>query len=173
MIRNYLLIAFRSLRKNKGHAFINVAGLALGITCSIVIFLIIRFELSYDNYHADNERIFRIATEFTKSDPKGYSAGITYVLPDAIRQDFADLEYVAFVDANLYDPVIAITHDDGTVDRFKETKVVFTDPEYFKIFDYSWIEGNNEALQKEKTVVLTASLAKKIFWQHVCPQQSF
>ncbi|HEX6223632.1 MAG TPA: ABC transporter permease, partial [Chryseolinea sp.] len=163
MIRNYLLIAFRSLRKNKGHAFINVAGLALGITCSIVIFLIIRFELSYDNYHADNERIFRIATEFTKSDPKGYSAGITYVLPDAIRQDFADLEYVAFVDANLYDPVIAITHDDGSVDRFKETKVVFTDPEYFKIFDYSWIEGNNEALQKEKTVVLTASLAKKYF----------
>ena len=163
MLRNYLLIAFRSLRKNKGHAFVNVAGLALGITCSIVIFLIIRFELSYDNYHVDNDRIFRIATEFTKSEPHGHSAGITYPLPAALRQDFADLEYVAIVDANLYDPVIAITHENGIVDRFKEKKVVFTDPEYLKMFNYSWIEGNSDALQKEKTVVLTASLAKKYF----------
>ena len=83
--------------------------LHLGITCSIVIFLIVRFELSYDNYHDQSHRIFRIVTEYTKSDPKGYSSGITYTLPDAIRQDFADLEYVAIVDANLYDPVIAIT----------------------------------------------------------------
>ncbi len=75
MFRNYLLIAFRSLRKNKGHAFVNVAGLALGITCSIVIFLIIRFELSYDNYHDESHRIFRIVTEFTKSDPNGHSVG--------------------------------------------------------------------------------------------------
>ena len=163
MFRNYLLIAFRSLRKNKGHAVVNVAGLALGITCTIVIFLIVRFELSYDNYHDQSHRIFRVVTEYIKSDPKGYSSGITYRLPDAIRQDFADLEYVAIVDANLYDPVIAITQPDGTVDRFKEGKVVFTDPEYLKMFHYSWIEGNSDALQKEKTVVLTASLAKKYF----------
>src|SRR5688572_33022813 len=114
MFQNYVLIAFRSLRKNKGHAFVNVAGLALGITCSIVIFLIIRFELSYDNYHPDSNRIFRIATVFTKSEPNGHSSGITYPLPAALRQDFADLEYVTIVDANHYDPVIAITHEDGS-----------------------------------------------------------
>ena len=111
MFRNYLLIAFRSLRKNKGHAFVNVAGLALGITCSIVIFLIMRFELSYDNYHDQSHRIFRVVTEYYQIGSKGSFAGITYTLPAAIRQDFADLEYVAIVDANLYDPVIAITQE--------------------------------------------------------------
>ena len=163
MLRNYLLIALRSLKKNKGHAVVNIAGLALGITCSIVIFLIVRFELSYDNYHDQRNRIFRIVTEYTKSEPYGHSSGMTYPLPEAMRQDFADLEYVAIVDANLYDPVIGITKEDGTVDRYKESKVVFVDPEYLKMFRYSWIEGNSDALLKEKTVVLTASLAKKYF----------
>ena len=137
MLRNYLLIAFRSLIKNKGHAFVNVTGLALGITCSIVIFLIVRFELSYDNYHDQGDRIFRVVTEYTKSEPKGYSSGMTYPLPEALRRDFADLEYVAIVDANLYDPVIGITKKDGIVERYKEKNVVFVDPEYFKMFRYN------------------------------------
>ena len=163
MIRNYFLIALRSIRKNRGHAVINVLGLALGITCSIVIFLIVRFELSYDNYHPEAERIYRIVTEFTKSEEPHYNSGITYPLPDALRQDFAELDYVSIVDANLYDPVIALPAKNGIVARFKEAKVVFTDPEYLKMFHFEWVEGNDEALKNEKTVVLTASLAKKYF----------
>lgn len=163
MLRNYFLIAIRSIRKNRGHAIINVFGLALGITCSIVIFLIIRFELSYDTFHSDGDRIYRVVTEFTKSEKPGYTSGITYRLPDVLRQDFAELDHVAIVDANLYDPVVAITKEDGAVVRFKETKVVFTDPEYLKMFHFDWIEGNSGALNREKTVVLTASLAKKYF----------
>jgi putative ABC transport system permease protein len=163
MIRNYFLIALRSIRKNRGHAVINVLGLALGITCSIVIFLIMRFELSYDNYHSEGDRIYRIVTEFTKSEKPNYSSGITYPLPEALRQDFGDLEYVSIVDGNLYDPVIAIPAKDGTAARFKESNVVFTDPEYLKMFHHEWIEGNDDALNVEKTVVLTASLAKKYF----------
>lgn len=163
MFRNYLLIALRSIRKNRAHAIINVLGLALGITCSIVIFLIVRFELSYDNYHSKGNRIYRIVTEYTKSEKTGYSSGMTYPLPEALRQDFAELEQVALVDGNLYDPVVSIVKNNGAVDRFKESKVIFTDPEYFKMFNHELIEGNDNALQKEKTVVLTSSLARKYF----------
>jgi putative ABC transport system permease protein len=163
MLKNYLLIAFRSIQKNKGHALINVAGLALGITCSIVIFLIVRFETSYDNFHDDEDRIFRIATTFTKSATPGFNSGITYPLPEAMRQDFPDLEYVSIVDANLYNPVIAVTDDEGEVNRFKESKVAFVDPEYFKIFKYEWVEGNDKALDKEKTLVISQSIARKYF----------
>src|SRR5688572_11834094 len=119
MFRNYLLIALRSIRKNRAHAIINVLGLALGITCSIVIFLIVRFELSYDNYHSKGNRIYRIVTEYTKSEKTGYSSGMTYPLPEALRQDFAELEQVALVDGNLYDPVVSIVKNNGAVDRFK------------------------------------------------------
>jgi hypothetical protein len=140
-----------------------VLGLALGITCSIVIFLILRFELSYDDFHAEGDRTYRIVTEYTKSEKPGYNAGITYPLPEALRQDFAELDHVTIVDGNLYDPVISVTSKDGSVDRFKEANVVFVDPEYLQMFHHVWIEGNPSALNREKTVVLTESLSKKYF----------
>ncbi len=163
MLRNYFLIAIRSIIKNRAHTIINVLGLALGITCSIVIFLILRFELSYDNFHPEGDLTYRIVTEYNKTEKLGYSSGMTYPLPEALRRDFAELEYVALVDGNLYDPVVAITRQDGSVDRFKESKVVFTDPEYLTMFHHEWIEGAANALDREKTVVLTESVAKKYF----------
>lgn len=163
MLRNYFLIAIRSITKNRTHTIINVLGLALGITCSIVIFLILRFELSYDNFHPEGDRTYRIVTEISKGGNSNFTSGMTYPLPETLRNDFAELEYVTIVDGNLYDPVIAVTKSDGSVDRFKESNVVFTDPEYLKMFHHEWIEGNADALQKEKTVVLTESLAKKYF----------
>jgi putative ABC transport system permease protein len=162
MFKNYLITTLRSLWKNRSHTLINVLGLSLGISCSLLIFLIIRFELSYDTYHPNRENIYRVVTEF-KGENTGYTAGITYPLPPALRQDFADPKYVIIVDANLSNPVIAVTQADGTVDRYKEERVTFTDPEYFKMFKYEWIAGTEDALKNEKTVVLTESVAKKYF----------
>jgi putative ABC transport system permease protein len=163
MIRNYLISNFRALWKNRSHTIINLLGLSLGITCSILIFLIVKFELSYDQYHPDKERIYRIATEFIRDEGPGYNAGITYMLPPALRHDFADPEYVVMIDANMGAPVITVTEHDGTVHRYKENKAAFVDPDYFKLFHYEWIAGNATALTREKTVVLTSSLAKKYF----------
>lgn len=163
MLRSYFIIILRSVNKNRGHALVNVIGLALGMTCSLVIFLIVYFELSYDQHHDDVSRIYRVVTEFTKSEKTGHSAGITYALPDAMREDFSELESITIVDGNLYPPVISVTKSDGFPDRFKEEGAVFVDPEYFELFKYEWVEGNASALQQEKSVVLTLQLAQKYF----------
>jgi putative ABC transport system permease protein len=163
MIKNYFISHIRALWRNRSHAFINMFGLSMGITCSIIIFLIIRFELSFDNYHPEGNNIYRIVTEYINREDPGFNAGVTYPLPPALREDFADLEYVTIVDSNFGDPVITIARDNGTSDKYKEKKVTFADPEYFKIFHYDWIAGNEDALKKEKTVVLTASVARKYF----------
>lgn len=167
MLQNYFTIILRSLHKNRGHALVNVFGLALGMTCSLVIFLIVYFELSYDQHHADADRIYRVVTEYSKSDKVGYSSGITYALPEALRQDFAELEAITIVDGNLFPPVISLSRSNGVLDRFKEGGVVFVDPEYFKLFNYEWIEGNASALHQEKSVVLTSRLAKKYFGDEI------
>lgn len=162
MIRNYILTALRALKKNSTHTFINVTGLALGITCAIVIFLIVRFELSYDKAQPDGDRIYRVVTAFTNAD-NSYTSATTYPIAEALRQDFPDLEYVALVDRNLSDPVISVNRDDGSVVKFKEKNVAFVDPEYLKMFHHHWLDGNDDALKNEKTVVLTSSIAKKYF----------
>ena len=162
MLRNYFLIALRSIAKNRAHTIINVLGLALGTTCSIVIFLILRFELSYDNFHTEGDRTYRIVTEYNKTEKLGYSSGMTYPLPEALRQDFAELEHVAIVDGNLYDPVIAVPKQDGSMDRFKESKVVFTDPEYLRMFHHEMGRRKCNSLDRERQL-LTETLAKNYF----------
>ncbi len=64
MFRNYLKTAFRSLRRNKGYAFINVAGLAVGIAACLLLFLVIQYENSFDNFHSDKDRIYRVSMHF-------------------------------------------------------------------------------------------------------------
>lgn len=63
MLKNYLKIAFRNLLKHKAYSFINIAGLALGMACGIMILQWVRFELSYDAFHPNAERIYRVVQE--------------------------------------------------------------------------------------------------------------
>ena len=162
MIRNLIVLHFRNLWRNRTHSSINILGLSLGITCSIVIFLVLRFELTYDSFHPESDRIYRVVTEFKDAAGSSYSSAITYPLVPAMRADFPDLEYVTLVDANHSSPVIAF-HEDGKNEKFKEPNIVFVDPEYFRILKCDWIEGNNDALQTEKSVVITKSIAEKYF----------
>lgn len=115
MIRNYIISHLRSLWRNRSHTLINLLGLSLGITCAVIIFLIVRFELSYDTYHAKGDRIYRVVTEYTRTEKPGYSAAITYPLPVALKQDFPDVEQITITDSNMGDPVISVIHDDGDV----------------------------------------------------------
>src|SRR5260221_12993807 len=113
MLKNYLRSTFRSLWKNKGHSLINIIGLSLGISCTIIIFTIVRFELSFDDYHPHKDRMYRVVTEYHKYEEKSYDAGITYVLPEAMRQDFHDLVYVSITDSNDGFPFITVTGNEG------------------------------------------------------------
>lgn len=161
---NFWHTNFRTLWKNKLHSSVNLLGLTFGIVSTLVIVLVIHFELSFDRYHADADRIYRIVTEKQEHGQVAFTAGITYPLPEAFRNDFPELAGVTIVDANETLPVFGIFDKNGSKKLFKETKVAFTDPDYFSIFTYHWIEGNPaNALTSEKTVVLTQSEARKLF----------
>jgi len=161
---NFWHTNFRALWKNKLHSSVNLLGLTLGIVSTLVIVLTIHFELSFDRYHADADRIYRIVTEKQEHGQIGFTAGITYPLPEAVRNDFPELAGVTIVDANETSPVFGIVDKDGSKKLFKETKAAFVDPDYFSVFTYHWIEGHPaDALTREKTVVLTQSEARKLF----------
>lgn len=163
MVKKYFTSSLRSLRRNGSHTLINLFGLSLGITCSILIFLIIRFELSFNTYHPNANSIYRVVTEHTRSSEAGYSSGSTYPLPAALRNDFPDIKYAVLVDANVGDIVNIVYRSDSTREKFKEENACFADPDYFKIFSYEWLAGNADALTREKTVVISESIAKKYF----------
>ena len=86
-LKNYIKIAFRNLLKNKSQTLINVGGLTLGIVCAIVIFLIIQFDLSFDKWHEDSDRIYRVVRHETEFGKSVYYRGGPYPLAEAIRND--------------------------------------------------------------------------------------
>src|ERR1700712_2363666 len=97
MIRNYIKTAWRSLSRNKSYAAINIVGLAIGIAACLLIFLIVTFETSFDNFHKNKDRIYRIIT--ANHGPNGihYDGGVPLPTAEGLRIDFPQLKQVAAI----------------------------------------------------------------------------
>ncbi|HTF20695.1 MAG TPA: ABC transporter permease [Chryseolinea sp.] len=165
MFKSNILVRLRILWRNRTHAAINVIGLSLGITSSVIIFLVLKFEYSYDSFRPDGDRVYRVVKTFDdgKHPAFQYSA-LTYPLIPALRNDFADAEFVSLVDAQK--SVIRVPKPDGTFAKFREEAIAFVDSSYFDILTQEWIMGNHKALTEPNTVVLSEAVAQKYFGDH-------
>lgn len=162
MFRNYLLTAFRNLRKNKVFSFINIAGLTLGLGCSLALFMVVRYEWSYDSYHAGHARAYRIVSDFRYPEGTEYQSGVPYPLPEAFRHDFPEAR-VAVINA-AYNNLITIGKEGQGTRRFMEDRGIFyTEPSFFGIFDFKWLHGDATLLDRPNTIVLSRELAEKYF----------
>lgn len=166
MFKNYFTIAFRSFLRNKSFSLINIVGLAIGISASLVIFLIVKYDFSFDKFEKDSHRIYRINGEFNFNGEIGRNSGAPIPMGNAISNEVKGLDAVAFFQTWLGDKRVGIPSskkDKPTLFK-KEKKVVYADKNYFKIINYDWIIGTPEtALQQPYQVVLTESKAKIFF----------
>jgi len=160
MFRNYLKVAVRNLLRHKIYAFINVLGLAVGIAASVLIFLYVKDETSYDRFHAKSDRIYRITADWSnKGDSKIHQLGTPSILARTIRADYPQAESVAQLCGPLGDVVLRY-RDIG----LKETDVYGAEPEVFDVFTFPLLKGDAKtALRDPGSVVLSQSLAAKVF----------
>lgn len=167
MIKNYFKTAFRNLWRNKNFTVINVAGLAAGIAVCLVIFLIIQFELSFDNFHGKKDRIYRILTQLHSEDGMRPTAGVPFPLPTAMHNDFASIKSTGvFSDGN--DQIIITDEKGNTIKKFKEENgVFFAEPSFFEIFNFPLLSGEWQSLKEPNTAVITKETAERYFgdWQ--------
>lgn len=162
MLKNFFTIAWRNLRKNKAYAGINILGLSLGIGCSILIFTLVSYHLSFDNFHPDKDRIYRVVTEF-HDEVADYSQGVPSPLGKAFRKDFDFAEKTARV---IGDKDVLISFEDrGELKKFEEEKgVAYTEPAFFDIFRFPLLRGNKATvLQAPGQALITERLARKYF----------
>jgi putative ABC transport system permease protein len=162
MLKNYFKIAFRNLTRNKMYGFINVLGLAMSMTCGILIFTLIKYHLGFDNFHKDKNRIYRFVTEQQRDDIS-YAASVPPPFGKAFRNDYAFAEKVArFV---TYHDVLISINDGHDIRKFREKEgVSFAEPEFFDIFNFPLLLGDkNTILTEPNTVIITERLAKKYF----------
>jgi ABC-type antimicrobial peptide transport system permease subunit/AraC-like DNA-binding protein len=165
MFKNYFKIAWRNLMRNKSYATINVTGLAIGIAACLLIFLVVQYQTSFDNYHANKDRIYRVLN--VSSGPDGTSAGSGTPLPmvEGLKLDFPQIKLAANImknDGSHY--AIGDARNTGTFKKFKEDLAYYADPEFFRMFDFKWLAGDkNTALAEPQTLALSRSEADKFF----------
>lgn len=159
MFRNYLKIAFRVMNRQKGYSFINIAGLAVGLSCSILILLYVNYELSYDTYHKNVNDIYRVAVEdktFKWSESNFWNS-TPVPLKNAIVKDFP--EVLSATRINRRQLIIKCGNQVFSEDRF-----YMADQEFLDIFSFPLIKGNAKTALKEPfSVILTEETADKYF----------
>lgn len=162
MIKNHFKTAFRSLLRNRNYTIINILGLAVGIAVCMIIFIIIQFHTSFDNFHSKKDSTFRLITEYQHSET--YGKDIPFPMPLGLKTAFPQLEQVAPIYASQNDQLL-ITDSNGNTEKvFKEQRGLFyTEPSFFKIFDFPLLAGSYESLNEPNNVLLTKETAEKYF----------
>jgi ABC-type antimicrobial peptide transport system permease subunit len=159
MIGKHLPFILRRFGRQKLTTSLHILGLTLGITVCLLIGLFIHHELSFDKYHAKADRTYRVNQVWNNAGKKELNYAAPFALADLIRKDVTGLENVTKVHF-LYEPIVEI----NPVKRFREDKIMMTDPEFLDVFDVKVLEGNgHEALRKPYQALLTQSLAKKYY----------
>jgi len=170
MLKNYFKIAWRNLLRHKGYSVINVAGLAVGIAASLLLFIIVRYELSYDKFQENYSRIYRIVTSDKYSDGLSYNPGVPVPLLETMRAQFPEIK-TAGLNAAFGTQVMVLgdnKNDDGNNKKFiEDAGMFFTDPQFMDIFHYNFLLGNASVLKEPNNIILSKKLAEKYFtdWQ--------
>jgi len=164
MIKNYFKTAFRGFWRQKLFTLINVVGLSIGISAALVIYLIVHFDLTFDKFEKDGNRIYRVVTNFTYPEGTVPNPGLSTPLQLAAKSQVSGIEASAPL-FRLILPDVYIPQNKARPVKFKQQKyVALTDSDYFNLVHYKWLAGSAKAaLTGPYQVVLTSEQAKLYF----------
>jgi putative ABC transport system permease protein len=157
MIKNYFKIAFRNLWKNKVFSFINIMGLTVGMTACFLIFLYVKFELSYDSFHTKADRIYRVVSDIKTPTEVLHASGPAWAVAPNAKDEFPEIQ-----------SFVRITNDNVLIKKgdikFQEEHAAWADSALFNVFDFKLLKGNpNTALKEPFSIVFSETAAKKYF----------
>ncbi len=162
MRMNFLPFALRQANRHKEQAIIKVLGLAVGIATCLLIFLVIRYETSFDDFHPDGDHIYRVVSAFQTPQGIGYESGVPFPTGPTLRRDYPQLKQVASIVSLGGDGQFTIP---ATSQKFREkVGVVYAEPQFFDMFAFPWLAGDRTtALNQPNTVLLAKDIAEKYF----------
>lgn len=165
MFKNYLKIALRNLVRHKAFSVINIAGLAIGIASCLLLFTVVKYELSYDKFQSNYKQIYHVVTQDKYSDGITYNPGVPIPASEALRIDFPQITIGSlFASYGSQVTVMDSNPNIATDKKFIESNgFFFCDPQFFKVFHYDWLEGSPSVLEIPDNTVLTQKAAEKYF----------
>lgn len=161
MFQNYLITAYRTLGKRKAYTAVNILGLSVGIACCLFIALYVRHESSYDNFFPSGDRIYRIALERVYPERVGFFASSPVTVAPTLLDHYPEVEAATRLHRLFFQPEVPVRIAD---ESFIETKYYFADSNFFRVFQFDFIEGTPAgALDARNKVVITDKTARRYF----------
>src|SRR4051794_27722606 len=160
MIKNYFKLAFRNLIKRKSYSLLNILGLAIGISCCLIIFQYVAFERSYDKFENKSDQLVRLRLDSYQDGKLAWKSATSYpAFGPTMKKDFPEVEnFCRIIDAEL-----VLSNDEKNV-KFKEEKGYYADPSFLDMFNIHLLKGNPEnALDGPNKIMLSEKLARKYF----------
>lgn len=156
MLRNYFTITFRNIIKYKIFSFINIFGLSLAISCSIIVILFVKNEITFDKFHSNAERIYRPYTDVKRGARESIGVHTPFIMGKQLKEDYPEVEAYTLL-TSFFDQVYK---DDLT---FPE-EIHIASEDFFNIFDFKVIEGSTDNIMAlPETIVITREMAEKYF----------
>lgn len=164
MLKNFTLLFFRNFRRQKLFSIINLLGLTVSIASTLVIYLFVRHEFSFDTFHPGAERVFRVNQTFIWGQSDNHQFGSTGPgVGTALREELPEIELMTRLTTQ-GDYIGTFVNSANEVVSFEEKKVVVADSNFFEMFNFKLIRGNpKSALRHANTIIMTASTASRYF----------
>jgi ABC-type antimicrobial peptide transport system permease subunit len=165
MFKTYLKTALRNLKRHKSNSFVNVAGLVVGFAAFLLIFLVIQYEESFDDFHTNKDQIYRVVRiGRTMDKDREYRTGVPFPVTQGLRADLPQLKNAAAIYSDNNVQVNTIAPDGSTLKKFKEKNIFVAEPQFFQMFNFPLLVGNiKTALNDVGNVLLTKDVASKYF----------
>jgi putative ABC transport system permease protein len=165
MLVNYIKIAFRSLLKNRVYSFINIFGLTIGIVSVVLIMMFVIHEYSFDKFHNNSDRIYKVTLERKYPTYNTFYAIIPHSYAEVMKKDFPEVESTTrLLGGGNNTTAVTVLKDNGEEEIFDEAGLINADSNFFDFFDFKLIKGEaDKVLTKPNDVVLTESIAQKFY----------
>jgi putative ABC transport system permease protein len=162
MLMNYLKTAFRNLWKRRMFSGINILGLAVGMTASFLIFLYVRFELSYDSFHSKADRIYRLVCDVKTPSETVHANGPAWPVAPALKREFPEIE------SAVRTATVSFLFRKDDI-KFQEENSLLADPDFFSVFDFPLLKGDPKTCLKEPFSVVFSETAAIKYFGHTDP----
>ncbi|MFC1492921.1 ABC transporter permease [candidate division KSB1 bacterium] len=157
MFKSYIKTAVRNMLRHKVFSFINIFGLSIGISVCLIIFNYVRDEFTFDNFHGNTDRIYRLIREISRPNrPVRITSSVACPTKDLFERTYPEVKYVS----RLIEESVILKHNND----FFEQKMFYADPEFLKMFSFNIVAGDREnPLGDLNAVILSESIAGKFY----------
>ncbi len=158
MLKNYLKVTLRNIVKQKIYSVITVVGLAVGITCCLLIMLYVKQELSYDTFYPHADKVYRIGHRIIRPTRTDISAATPSPVAPVLEEEYPEIEYITRI---YFDSQVLFEYGDK---KIYEENVIYADPDFFDVFPFKVVKGDpSRLLNTPQSMAITVSMAKKYF----------